>query len=152
MNYYKIEVDEDVYKYLKQHATPFEDTPNSVLRKILAINKSDINNLNNDAIKNLPNFSSGFPEALSQTLIMIFLVKKENLSRKKATNYIAKIKRIRYQTVISKYTTQLGKKVYEIDRLLDQINLNEFKSLLEKKFPNNKNYINNFFNEIQKTP
>lgn len=33
----KIEVDEDVYTALQRHAEPFVDTPNSVLRRLLAI-------------------------------------------------------------------------------------------------------------------
>lgn len=35
MRYYKIEVDERIWNYLKKHAEPFIDTPNSVLSRIL---------------------------------------------------------------------------------------------------------------------
>jgi hypothetical protein len=35
MQYHKIEVDERVWNYLKTKAEPFEDTPNSVLNRIL---------------------------------------------------------------------------------------------------------------------
>ena len=37
---YQIEVDKEVYNFLKQHAEPFKDTPNSVLRRFLPL-KSD---------------------------------------------------------------------------------------------------------------
>jgi hypothetical protein len=36
----KIEVDDDIFKFLKKHAEPFEDTPNSVLRRLLLGDKS----------------------------------------------------------------------------------------------------------------
>ena len=36
----EIEVDDDVFKFLKKHAEPFEDTPNSVLRRLLLGDKS----------------------------------------------------------------------------------------------------------------
>jgi len=36
----EIKVDDDVFKFLKKHAEPFEDTPNSVLRRLLLGEKS----------------------------------------------------------------------------------------------------------------
>ncbi len=35
MRHHKIEIDDDVFKYLKEHAGPFIDTPNSVLRRLI---------------------------------------------------------------------------------------------------------------------
>lgn len=35
MKYHKIEVDEDILKYLKERAEPFVDTPNTVLRRLI---------------------------------------------------------------------------------------------------------------------
>jgi len=37
---YKVEVDSDVFEYLKQSAEPFVDTPNSVLRRLLGLGSS----------------------------------------------------------------------------------------------------------------
>jgi hypothetical protein len=37
-----IRIDEDVYKWLKSQAEPFEDTPNSVLRRLAGIDRSKI--------------------------------------------------------------------------------------------------------------
>ena len=39
MQYHRIEVDEKVWNYLKSKAEPFEDTPNSVLRRFAGFDK-----------------------------------------------------------------------------------------------------------------
>lgn len=37
---YEIDIDDDVMSFLKKHAEPFEDTPNSVLRRLLLAQKA----------------------------------------------------------------------------------------------------------------
>jgi hypothetical protein len=48
INMPEIEVDDDVIKFLKKHAEPFEDTPNSVLRRLLLGDKSFNRHINKD--------------------------------------------------------------------------------------------------------
>jgi two-component system sensor histidine kinase DegS len=84
MKQYKIMVDEELWGFLKQHAEPFEDTPNSVLRRIIFNGTTAKTNISSDF--EFPSFPTGIPKALEQTLEVIFLVKKFNYSRSEATN------------------------------------------------------------------
>ena len=144
---YKIDVDDDIWTFLKKQAEPFEDTPNSVLRRsLLGKNSKTKNHLSNQDEKNeFPVFPGGTPQALRQILEVVFLVKKHGHNRIEATHIVAqKHGGIALQTVIGKYCRQLNKKAYEIDRLLDS-DLNEFKSILKNKFINHHDIINEFF-------
>ncbi len=53
---YEIEIDDDVMRHLKQHAEPFEDTPNSVLRRLLIAQSST--RASNSSEKRSPSKSS----------------------------------------------------------------------------------------------
>lgn len=146
MKMYKIEIDEEVYNFLKEKAEPFVDiNPNSVLRRLLLnnskTNKGDIPNV-------LPEFPPSVPHALAETLEMIILVKKEGLSRVEATHKVADIRRIRTQSVLDKYCRQLNKRAYEVDELLMTANLDQFKALLVRKYPNHKATIEGIFSDI----
>ena len=52
---YQIDVDEEVYNFLKQHAEPFKDTPNSVLRQFLPLTSSEVGIKDNNGGKSPPN-------------------------------------------------------------------------------------------------
>jgi hypothetical protein len=142
MQYYKIEIDEKIWNFLKSEAEPFEDTPNSVLNRILfggdAINR-------NAVTYTPPSFPDDVPKALAQTLEVIYEVKRSGRNRREATNLVAQRRNTAPQTVIDKYCRQLGKRAYEIDRLLKDENIREFKALLEKKFINHRELISSFF-------
>ena len=45
-----IRIDDDVYSWLKQQAVPFEDTPNSVLRRLAGFDKKDNANIEKNPI------------------------------------------------------------------------------------------------------
>ena len=100
------------------------------------------------AITPSPSFPDGVPKALAQILEVIYEVKKSGRSRREATNLVAERRNTAPQTVIDKYCRQLGKRSYEIDRLLEDQNLKEFKALLERKFVNHRNLIDSFFNYL----
>ena len=144
---FKIDIDEDIWTFLKKHAEPFEDTPNSVLKRLLLgeNTKIETQDFKQDEKTEFPFFPGGTPQALQQILEVVFLVKKHGSNRIKATHIVAqKHGDIEYQTVIDKYCRQLNKKAYEIDRLLNS-DLNEFKSILKNKFINHRDIINEFF-------
>ena len=151
MNYYTIEIDERVWNYLKSKAIPFEDTPNSVLNRIFfgegnfaIFSASDISK------KGLtPKLPDGTPKALAQILEVLYEIKKLGLTRTQATSMVAQRRRTSPQTIIDKYCRQLNKKAYEIDRLLQEKDLREFKFLLENKFTNHRDVINSFFEALQ---
>jgi hypothetical protein len=147
MQTYKIEIDEKVWNYLKSKAEPFEDTPNSVLNRILLEEQvSDLHGVNGrTAVSAPPSFPDGAPKALAQILEVIHEVKKSGRSRREATNLVAQRRNTAPQTVIDKYCRQLGKRAYEIDRLLEDQNLGQLMALLEKKFVNHRELINSFF-------
>jgi len=135
---YQIEVDEEFYKFLEDHAEPFKDTPNRVLRRYLLQGSEKIVIQDEDVVKAMITFPDSVPYALAQILQMIILVKNEGFNRVQATHKVAEFRRITPQAVIDKYCRQLGKKSYEVDELLMTQNLNDFKSLLIKKFSNHK--------------
>jgi hypothetical protein len=145
MKTYEITVDEEIWNFLKSHAIPLEDTPNSVLRKFLLGKSGGATSKKTTQNGNFPSFPVGVPKALSQILEVIYLVKKRGLTRTEATNNVADQRLTAPQTILDKYCRQLNKKAFEIDRLLEDKNLDEFKSLLENKFINHRDVIKDFF-------
>ena len=147
MQTYRIEIDEKVWNYLKSKAEPFEDTPNSVLKRILLGGQlSGLHGVNRKTtVGTPPSFPDGVPKALAQILEVIYEVKKSGRSRREATNLVAQRRNTAPQTVIDKYCRQLGKRAYEIDRLLEDQNFGELRALLERKFVNHRDLINSFF-------
>jgi negative regulator of replication initiation len=150
MAFYKIDVDEEVWQYLKKHAEPFEDTPNSVLKRLLfeRTERRPENPIKTHTSNDFPVFPSSVPQALSQTLEVIYGVKKLGLSRKQATNLVAKKRGIAPQTVIDKYCRQLDKQAYDIDRLLESSSLEGLRALLLEKFRSNRDVIRDFFQTL----
>ncbi len=143
-----IEIDEEVYSYLKQHAQPFIDTPNTVLRKILFFKTDNYVKPSNTERIEIPHYPNSIPSALAQILQMVSIVKKYNMSRVEATGRVAESRRITTQAVLDKYCRQLGKKAYQIDELLSHSNLEEFKNLLIERFPLHSKVIETTFYEL----
>lgn len=151
MRYYKIEVDERVYNHLKSQAEPFEDTPNSVLNRILFGRRKPPEHAyhTEHSVKyKTPSFPAGVPKALAQVLEVLFEMKKMGRTRTEATNIVSQRRGTAPQTIIDKYCRQLNRKAYEIDRLLQKQDLSEFRLLLESKFPNHKDIIDSFFDTL----
>lgn len=148
MKTYEITVDEDIWNFLKSHAIPLEDTPNSVLRKFLLGNSGGAPPKKQEQGEDFPTFSIGVPKALAQILEVIYLVKKRGYTRTDATNKVADNRSTASQTVLDKYCRQLNKKAFEIDHLLEDQKLDEFRLLLERKFINHGNVIRDFFNSL----
>lgn len=146
MKHFKIEVDEEVFKYLKAKAEPFVDTPNSVLRRELLKQTNGTKSLN--SASRFPELPSGIPAALQHTLEVTYLVKQKGHSRSEATKIVANRHDITPQTVLDKYCRQLDKKAYEIDRLMQDSNIKDFKMLLRRKYADHSSVINEFFRDF----
>ena len=84
MQTYKIEIDEKIWNYLKSKAEPFEDTPNSVLNRILLGGElSRLNEVNRKTPVSIPTgFPDADPKALAQILEVIHEVKKSGRNRR----------------------------------------------------------------------
>jgi hypothetical protein len=155
---HQIEIDDEVLSFLKAQAEPFVDTPNSVLRRLLLhtnrpaerkiVNLSSVSS----AGPATPDWGPGVPQALQQTLEVIYLVKKRHRPRKEATSDIAKKHQVDYQTVIDKYCRQLGLQAYQFDALLDRSGMTELRELLFKKYPGHSDLISNFFQQFREPP
>lgn len=169
MNYHQIEVDTEVLDFLKAHAEPFVDTPNSVLRKLLFNKAEPVKDTANTVLRTsllikdsamkkdefsdnpreMPHFPSSLPKALEQTLQVIFLVRTTSLIRTEATYQVAKMHNVAVPTVADKYCRQLGKKAFEVDRLLDEKNLTGFEILLINHYSEHSEYITDFFRKLR---
>ncbi len=149
MKFHQIDVDDEVFDYLKKMAEPFVDTPNSVLRReLLNKQKEGTHPPPMHHVANLiPSFPPGVLASLREILSVIFLVIKKRFTRPEATQKVADHNRITPQTVLDKYCRQLGLKAYEFDRLLAQEGLSDLKKLLIKKFPNHSTLIVDFYRE-----
>lgn len=145
---YQIDVDEEVYNFLKNHAEPFKDTPNSVLRQFLPLKRDKVEIQDENIGEIFPKFPASVPNALAQILEMVILVKNEGLSRVEATKTVAEIRGITYQAVIDKYCRQLGEKAYEIDEMLMNTNIDKFRILLIDRFPYHSKVVDSVFNKI----
>ena len=140
MQYHQVQVDNDVFEYVKKNAEPLVDDFNSALKKLLQIDKTkkikrpslDKEIFNEYSNKAIP---AGTPQALVQILKVAKLVLQGN-SRYQATHIVAKEHKVTPQTVIDKYTRQLGIPASKFDWLLAQPEHNELRSLLKSIYHN----------------
>lgn len=141
----RIEVDEEVYSFLQAHARPFEDTPNSVLRRLLLGRESSSGTGSHQIAVDLP---KDLPASLAQILQVIQLVLVKNLSRTEATREVAQRLGVAPQTVLDKYTRQLGMKARDFDSMLLG-SLNEIEQFLKTRFRRHSAAIASFFRQLQ---
>jgi|SRR3989344_7290015 len=147
MRVHRIEVDDEVFRYLKTKAEPLVDTPNTVLRKELLGDKSG--SLRGSVVRNrdpdFPIMPPGMPMALRQILEVVHIVRKEGCSRQEATRTVANKYRVAPPTVIDKYCRQLNLTAHAFDRLLTQPDLADLRALLNKKFSEHQAMIKKYF-------
>lgn len=137
MRTFSIEIDADVYAYLKSRLQEFGDTPNTILRRELFIKQqpgrratSTSINLSDSPLVACP---FGTVAALEKTLQVAALV-RSGMPRSAATNRVASARRITPQSVLDAYTRQLQLTAAQFDRLLAQDGLHDLRSLLKKRF------------------
>lgn len=140
MRMHEVEVDDEVFSFVKEHAEPLVDDFNSALRRLLPIGGTEIRNraaskANAPPSHSLvPSLPPGTPMALRQILEVIALVRGGAYARTDATRFVAKQHGVKPQTVIDKYTRQLGGTAGRFDRLLEQ-DAGELRQILISKFP-----------------
>lgn len=146
-----IEIDEEIFNFLQSQATPFVDTPNDVLRRLLLESAPKNNSAPKPAILNqsLPILPRGTPKALEHTLQVVYLVKFAKMSRPRATHRVADIHGVAPQTIIDKYCRQLELTAYQFDKLLQENDLKSLKELLYKKFPKEYKVISEYLVQNQ---
>jgi negative regulator of replication initiation len=132
MPMHRIEVDDQVFNYLKTKAEPLVDTSNSVLRRLLLRDTAD--EVPIPPYEKPPYPRPDIPKALQQILQVIHGIRKGRLSRSEATHQVAAMRNVATQTVIDKYTRQLGLTAYQFDGLLAQSDLLSLKTRLKEKF------------------
>lgn len=141
MPMHKIDVDDEVYSYLDSKVKSFADTPNTVLHRLLFGKDSSSSAATTQLIPNLP---AVIPKALEQILQVAYLIRVEGYSRWAATSEVAEYYGIRKQTVIDKYTRQLGLTANEFDGLLAESNDSERRECLNRKFTGHKSLIEQY--------
>lgn len=145
MRMHPIEIDDQVWDYLKQFAEPFVDTPNKVLRRLL-LDAAEDSDTDEEPLAIMK--IKGVPKALSQILEVLYEIEVNNYSRTEATHRVAKKRGTAPQTVIDKYCRQLNKRAHEIDQMLSEPSYTEFKELLKEKFTAHHGIIEVYFNTL----
>ncbi len=143
MSRHSIEVDNEVFEFLKEHAEPFVDTPNSVLRKMLLGTPGKGEPLQatvqegHSPYHHSGNFRSrlGQPASLEQILEVVDLVVRGGKDRIEATHLVARRRGVAFQTVLDKYTRQLGIEAARFESLLAQAGQSGLRRLLLERFP-----------------
>lgn len=140
-----IEVDDEVYRYLQRRARAFVDTPNTVLRRELLGRPgratSDHSASGSSELPDLPAMRPGTPKALQHILQVTRLTRQGPCSRPQATHLVAEKEGVTFQTVLDKYTRQLGVSAEEFDGLLEDDRLSDLKRTLRRRFERHREVI-----------
>ena len=156
MRMYQVEVDEEVYQFIKTHAEPLVDTFNSTLRRLLPLSERRGHieapfggeGIQPEPIRLLPTIPNRVPQALRQILEVIHLVLNGPYNRSSATHYVARHHKKAPQTIIDKYTRQLSLTATEFDQLLEQPGLGDLRKMLKSKFPGFTQLINELMGPV----
>lgn len=149
MRMYKVEVDDEVFQFVKTHAEPLVDTFNSALRRLLPLRKMrdhDSAPVEREGLRQkpaglLPSVAERIPQALRNILEVVYLVSTGAYDRSSATHYLARHHKVAPQTIIDKYTRQINLTAREFDQLLEQTELHDLKKILKSKFPGDSQII-----------
>jgi len=148
MRFHQVEVDDDVFRFVKEHAEPLVDNFNSMLRRLLPLGASKARHrlpeVEAGAPKGgnlLPTLPIGTLQALRQTLEVAHLVRGGAYTRTAATQFVSKQHGISPQAVPDKYGRQMHLTASRFDRLLEQQDFVDLQKLLKSKFPEYGNAI-----------
>jgi len=142
MRFHQVEVDEDVFQFVKKNAEPLVDNFNSVLRRLLPLcdtqlQKNKVLGINpppSGTTKDRLLTDKRLPQALRHILDVARLVHGGAYTRTMATQYVARQYNVFPQTILDKYCRQLSLTAAQFDRLLEQPGLEELRKKLKSKF------------------
>jgi negative regulator of replication initiation len=138
MRMHQVEVDDEVFSFVKTRAEPLIDTFNSALRRLLLprgasrVGTAPHGPLADDAAT--PSFPTATPMALRHIVEVVRLVRGAGYTRNDATHVVAKRYGVSPQTVTDKFGRQLDLTVAQFDQLLEQEDLAELRTKLRSKF------------------
>ncbi len=149
MRFHQVEVDDEVFQFVKTNAEPLVDTFNSALRRLLPLSDRHLQkNLTSGqdlpisgSSGALPSFPRHIPQALRHILEVVCLVRSGAYTRTTATQYVALQHNIFPQTVLDKYCRQLNLAAAQFDKLLEEPDLGELRRILKSKFSGHANVI-----------
>jgi len=138
MRFYKVDVDEEVFRCVQKFAVPLVDSFNTALRKALKLGGPQVrggkNGSDAEAADIRGGLPAGMPEALRQILEVVQLVRK-GWRREDASRSVAVSHSVAVQTVNDKYGRQLGLTAAEFEELLGDSERERLEALLKKRFP-----------------
>ena len=142
MRFHQVEVDEDVFQFVKKNAEPLVDNFNSVLRRLLPLFDTQlkknkvlgINSPPSGATKGRLLTDKHLPQALRHILEVALLVRGGAYTRTMATQYVARQYNVFPQTILDKYCRQLNLTAAQFDRLLEEPTLEGLRKRLKAKF------------------
>jgi hypothetical protein len=142
MRIHQVEVDNDVFEFVKTNAEPLVDTFNSALRRLLPLSEKQIQRKQIslersaalDPLETLPSLPQHLPQALMHILEVVRLVCGGAYTRTTATQYVARKYKVFPQTVLDKYCRQLNLTAAQFDRLLEEPGLGGLRKKLNEKF------------------
>lgn len=145
MTWHSVKVDDDVFAKVQTSAEPLIDDFNSALRRLLDLEDDPNSRRKSRSLAggsaSLPQFPPRTPEALRQILSVIHLVRRGGLERPYATRAVAASLGVFPQTVLDKYTRQLGISAALFDELLVAAPPNELTDRLIRVFPGHRGEI-----------
>lgn len=151
MRTHQVQVDNEIFEFVKANAEPLVDDFNSTLRRLLFLNGARLKTRTigaaaQSAVQSavMPSLPSGTPIALKRILEVTHLVRGRAYTRTAATQFVAKQHNVFPQTVIDKYCRQLGLKASQFDRLLEEESLGGLRKLLKAKFNRHSDVVDQF--------
>jgi len=156
---FPIEIDSEVLAFLRDRIEDFNETPNSVLRRELRIafhaniRADSPMSVDQATAKQLPSLTEiplSAPEALSQIMEVVQLVRGTRIDRVHATVRVAERRRIERETVADKYGRQMGLSTDQFDRLVAEPTLDGLREKLCSKFPSYSGEIRNVLAKLVK--
>ena len=142
MRFHQVEVDEDVFQFVKKNAEPLVDNFNSVLRRLLPLRDTQLQKNKVLGINPPPSGTTKdrlltdkrLPQALRHILEVALLVRGGAYTRTMATQYVARQYNVFPQTILDKYCRQLNLTAAQFDRLLEEPALEGLRKRLKAKF------------------
>jgi succinate dehydrogenase flavin-adding protein (antitoxin of CptAB toxin-antitoxin module) len=144
MHFHQVEVDDEVYQFVKKHAEPLVDSFNSTLKRLLPLADIQVKKTHADgqetpitkASSTIAPLPKHIPQELRHIIEVVLLVRGGAYSRTLATRYVAKRYNVFPQTVLDKYCRQLNLTTNQFDKLLEESDLRELREILKSKFKN----------------